>query len=228
MPWNSIAPLGSVSVKANRTRVQQNTTYTELTMGNSIVGTNNNTVRDHFWNVGANEDGRHRFIQSPNFTSTAASPNNVFPVLGAGMNIMMVPLVSAGGSVEWWRKNIDSNTDNNNANWQITPRFIVGAVNITSSSTYVTLTTLPQNVWGEIFMFYDGDYSRSASGWFSSSTTITRGFSTRVRSDSGSQDEYAIELRNSGVTTLDLQARRGDSSSSLNGIWHYRIMYRGI
>jgi len=83
MPWNTVFPLGSVSVKANRTIGQQNTTYIEVTMGNSIVGTNTNTTRDHFWNVGSNEDGRHRFMQSPAFT-VGGLP--VDPVLGAGMD----------------------------------------------------------------------------------------------------------------------------------------------
>ena len=83
MPWNTVFPLGSVSVKANRTIGQQNTTYIETTMGNSIVGTNTNTTRDHFWNVGSNEDGRHRFMQSPAFT-VGGLP--VDPVLGAGMD----------------------------------------------------------------------------------------------------------------------------------------------
>lgn len=68
MTWHSTFPLGTVSVKANRPIGQDNTTYIETTMGNSIIGTNGVTTRDHFWNVGANEDGRHRWIQSPAFT----------------------------------------------------------------------------------------------------------------------------------------------------------------
>jgi hypothetical protein len=83
MPWNSTFPLGSVSVRSNETIGQQNTTYTEVTMGNSIVGTNTVTTRDHFWNVGANQDGRHRFIQSPGFT-VGALPTD--PVIGTGMD----------------------------------------------------------------------------------------------------------------------------------------------
>ena len=83
MPWNSTAPVGSVSVKANRTILGQNTTYIESTMGTSIVGTNTVTTRDHFWNVDANLDGRHRFIQSPAFT-VATIPAN--PVVGTGMD----------------------------------------------------------------------------------------------------------------------------------------------
>ena len=38
---------------------------------------------DHFWNVGANEDGRHRFIQSSAFTVGGAAEN---PVVGTGMD----------------------------------------------------------------------------------------------------------------------------------------------
>ncbi len=83
MAWHSTAPVGSQSVKANRTILQDNTTYTEVTMGNSVVGTNAVTTRDHFWNVGANEDGRHRFIQSPGFT-VGGLPTD--PVIGTGMD----------------------------------------------------------------------------------------------------------------------------------------------
>lgn len=83
MTWNAVSPNGALSVKANELPMQQNTTYIETKMGNSIVGTNTASTRDHFWNVGSNEDGRHRFIQSPAFT-VGALPTN--PVLGTGMD----------------------------------------------------------------------------------------------------------------------------------------------
>lgn len=231
MPWNSIAPLGSISVKANRTRMQQNTTYTEVTMGNSIVGTNNNTVRDHFWNVGANEDGRHRFIQSPTYTSTAASPNNVFPVLGAGMNTMLVPILATGGSIEWFRKNVDSNDDQDNMNYQITPRYQIGVVNIQSASNWVNVKILPANVRGQITFFLDADYSRCQTGWFCTSATQCRGYSNLFLSNSGSTSTSRaayLELRNDSSGDLVLRVRRGDAATQLNGIWHYRITYTGL
>lgn len=230
MAWNTIAPLGSVSVRANRQRLQDNTTYIETTMGNSIVGVNTTTTRDHFWNVGANEDGRHRFIQSPRYTSTAASPNDVYPILGTGMDIVLFPLATAGG-VELFRKNTGANADNANAIFQVTPHFMIGTFTIISKSTsdYITIATLPPNVWGEIFMFFDGDFSRSASGWFSTTDTQCRGFTTRVKSTSTQQDEYAIQLRNDTTGTLDLQGTGGDySGSQLTGTWHYRIIYRAF
>lgn len=89
MPWNAVWPDGAVSVRANRTKGNQNTTYIDTTMGNSIVGTNTAATRDHFWNVGSNEDGRHRFVQSPAFTSTAPAPDDVYPVIGTGMDSVL-------------------------------------------------------------------------------------------------------------------------------------------
>ena len=83
MPWNSTAPLGTVSVKANRQILQDNTTYIEDSMGNDVVGTNNGTVRDHFWDVDPNLDGRHRFFQSVGFT-VGGLPED--PVVGTGMD----------------------------------------------------------------------------------------------------------------------------------------------
>ncbi len=83
MDWNSTSPDGSKSVKANNAIIQNNTTYTETIMGNSIVGTNTVATRDHFWNVGSDQDGRHRFIQSPAFT-VGALPTD--PVVGTGMD----------------------------------------------------------------------------------------------------------------------------------------------
>lgn len=50
MVWNSTSPNGAVSVKQNTTPMQQNTTYTETTLNN-----------DHFWNIGVNEDGHHKW-----------------------------------------------------------------------------------------------------------------------------------------------------------------------
>lgn len=85
MPWNSLVPLGTVSVKANKAIGQQNTTYIETTMGNDVIGTNAVTTRDHFWDVGANEDGRHRFVQSPDFT---VGGNPADPVIGTGMDVV--------------------------------------------------------------------------------------------------------------------------------------------
>jgi len=86
MTWTSVSPIGTQSVRANRTTMAANTVYIETKMGNSVVGSDSVTVRDHFWNVDANLDGRHRFIQSPAFTVGAVPAD---PTLGTDMNSVM-------------------------------------------------------------------------------------------------------------------------------------------
>jgi hypothetical protein len=72
MPWNSTSPDGTKSVKDNVPLQQQNTTYTETSMN-----------KDHFWNIGANQDGRHQFVQLPKYVSGGIPAD---PALGAGMD----------------------------------------------------------------------------------------------------------------------------------------------
>lgn len=77
MPWNSTVVDGSNSVASNETSINQNTTYIENTMGNTANDTTNTSaIRDHYWNVSSDFDGRHRFINMPKFTigGTATDP----------------------------------------------------------------------------------------------------------------------------------------------------------
>jgi len=73
--WNVVAPDGTKSVKDNEVILQANTTYTKA-----------NLTKDHFWHVGVNEDGHHRFAQMPKYTDGAvATPTS--PTLTAGMDL---------------------------------------------------------------------------------------------------------------------------------------------
>ncbi len=222
MPWNSTFPLGSVSVKANRTIGNQNTTYTEVTMGNSIVGTNTNTVRDHFWAVGSNEDGRHRFIQSVGFTSTAVAPNDFYPVLGAGMQTVIFPILSKG-QVVWYHKN----QDNNDRIYQFIPNFLQGTVTINSSSSYVTIDAVPNNVYGEIFMWNDDNGSNTGqTAFFKSKSSVVDTWAIEFRVQGSSSSYSALKFGNgSEASGLDIRVRRDESSKTS---WNYRITYRAI
>jgi len=215
MPWNSTFPLGSVSVKDNKLIGQQNTTYTQVTMGNSIVGTNTTTTRDHFWNVGTNEDGRHRFIQSPAFT-VGALPTD--PVIGTGMDGVQY-IKTTNGRVQGFYRNAQGI-------YQSIPAFISGTVVISGggSGDWVTLTAVPANVYGEVIMFRDSDKSFIQSGVFSSAAFV-HAYSTRLK-QVGTSNSYYIELRNDSSSSLNIQARRGDSGSGFDGTWNYRITYR--
>jgi len=53
MPWNSVSPDGTKSVKQNTVPMQQNTAYTEATV-----------KKDHYFNDGVDQDGHHRFVQT--------------------------------------------------------------------------------------------------------------------------------------------------------------------
>jgi len=74
MPWNSTWPDGTVSVKANKTPGQQNTTYIETSM-----------QRDHFWNEDANKDGHHDKVEMPK-QETGGTPTD--PSLSADMDMV--------------------------------------------------------------------------------------------------------------------------------------------
>jgi len=75
MSWNTDSPDGTKSVKANNDILQANTTYTETEMN-----------KDHFWNIGADEDGHHKFAQMPKYTDGAvATPTS--PTLDTGMDL---------------------------------------------------------------------------------------------------------------------------------------------
>lgn len=73
--WSATAPDGTKSVKANETIIQGNTTYTETELN-----------KDHFWNIGADEDGRHKFAQMPKYEDgVPATPTS--PTMAAGMDL---------------------------------------------------------------------------------------------------------------------------------------------
>jgi hypothetical protein len=226
MPWNSNSPDGTLSVRANRIPMNQNTTYIETTMGNSIVGTNTVSTRDHFWNVGSDEDGRHRFFQSVGFTQGVGPTVPADPVIGTGMD-GVIYLREVLGRVEGFYKNRPLETAG--TPYQFIPTYLIGVVKISGGSSldWVTLAPIPTGSYGEIFMFKDSDFSICQSGIFSTSASLVRGYSLRSKHD-GTADDYFLELRNITGNGLNLQARRGNSGSSSDGIWHYRITYRAF
>lgn len=76
MAWNTTAPDGTKSVSANNPILQANTTYTKTTMN-----------VDHYWNIGINEDGHHKFVQTvaTNDSDKTVATN---PTLATGMDLV--------------------------------------------------------------------------------------------------------------------------------------------
>jgi hypothetical protein len=216
MPWHSNFPLGSVSVKANQTIGQDNTTYIEKTMGNTPVGSNDpTTTRDHFWDIGAVEDGRHRFIQSPAFT-VGLLPTD--PEIGTGMDTVLFAKTT-NGRVEWFSRN-DEGT------YQFVPSVLRGTVTISSNSVYSTIIAVPANCYGEVFLYTTAQGELSAqTGFFRSGAALVEAWSIREVVQS-SNNLYAVKLGNgTQASGLNIRARRENASVTS---WNYIITYRAL
>lgn len=217
MPWNEVSPSGSISVQANRARMNENTTYIQNTMGNQAVGTNTSNPQlalDHFWNIGSNEDGRHRFIQSPGFTVGGVSTD---PFIANGMDgviYLKQPSVAVGRIEGFYR--------NTQGIYQFIPSFVSGTKTVTSSFT--TLFTAPASVYGEIFMFRlstNGIDTISKAVFKSSATGL--GVAALTFSDNSGDPETPLIFDRSG---LIIQVKANDASSGND--WEYRITYRAV
>tara|TARA_R110000868_G_scaffold345559_2_gene606689 strand:- start:211 stop:885 length:675 start_codon:yes stop_codon:yes gene_type:complete len=224
MPWHSVWPLGTVPVRNNEITGTDNTTYIETTMGPTAVGTDGPTVRDHFWNVGPNEDGRHRYIQSIGFTNGPATPAD--PVLGTAMDgvIYLKQPTPAVGRVEGFYRNT-------NGIYQFIPSFLEG-VTAQISNDYITVVAVPQNVYGEIFMWATAQGTaqesryRTVSGFFRSDTTVSA-WAIAVATQG---DVYTNGLKfgnGSDIDGLNIKARTAGTTTN-NLTWNYRITYRAI
>lgn len=213
MTWSSTAPLGSVSVKQNRSILGNNTTYIETTMGNDPVGTSTGTTKDHFWNVDATLDGHHRFIRSPAFT-VGGNPAN--PGVGTAMDGVFY-LKTVLGRAEWFHRNVDNI-------YQATPSFISGVVALADDTTFVTLTSVPADCYGEIFIWRNTTRNMQQAT-FLSGAAVVEAFSLREKRV-GTSDDYFVEFLNgSGAVDLNIKARLGSGAA---GNYLYRITYRAV
>lgn len=214
MVWNSTWPVGSVSVKANRITGQQNTTYIETTLGKSVVGTNAVDTRDHFWDVGSDEDGRHRFIQSVGFTVGGLADD---PVIGTGMD-SVIYCKETNSAFEWFRRNATGI-------YQFIPNVLTGDVVINGS--YGNVVAVPNNVYGEIYIYTTALGKRSAQlGQFRSLTNIVETWMITQTDDSTDTNVPLKGASGTDATTLDIRLRTSDAANGQT--WHYIVTYRAL
>lgn len=201
MPWNSTWPNGAVSVKQNRPTGQQNTSYIETTMN-----------IDHYWNIGSNYDGHHKFVQMPNQASD-------IPLAGAMDGAIYIKTVSASNPrVEGFYRNV-------NGIYQFIPSFQTGSVSI-PSSTYVTVATVPAHSYGQIFMFTDNDDQNMSFGFFKSGATLTQSYACTTQFAGSSDPVTNLKFGNDDqASALTIRARRQNGPSAT---YLYRIVYWGI
>jgi hypothetical protein len=183
--------------------MSQNTTYIETTMGKD---------------VGSNEDGRHRFMNSPAFT-VGGNPDD--PVIGTGMDgVLYLRKVSVDApEIQGFYRNAEGI-------YQYIPTKLSGSVAVSSTSTFVTVVAVPKNVYGEIFMYTTAQgASSTVTGFFRSNATKVEAWSILNKIE-GSGTAYALEFANgSNASGLNIRARRGDGA---NATYNYIITYRTL
>ncbi len=116
MVWNSVWPIGTISVSANQAPGNQNTAYIET-----------NQKKDHFFNEGDNLDGRHRPINQQNVeTDPQPSP---------GMNGVSYIKQSQGNQSQQF-------FNNGNEVMQVTPTLIRGPIRFPHLRQFLNIVSL--------------------------------------------------------------------------------------
>lgn len=163
MPWHPVSPVGNRSVRFNRADMNDNTTYIGNTLGDAT-----NTLQDHYWNIGANEDGRHRQVTMRSFGENIQAP--LAPLMDAAIYINRETdnelQVRARTSTEDWRLNL----------WQTVRKgtFISDAG--TSVFTISNVDAAP--FFGMVLIYLTTSPWLAMSGYFYTDGTIVHGFSS--------------------------------------------------
>lgn len=217
MPWHSSWPVGTTSVRANRPTGQDNTSYIEATMGNAA-----NNTKDHFWDVAATKDGYHRTI------NMEQQGGHITPATIDMSLILYCKLASTDApDPQIFIKNTTQDR------YQVTPSFKQGTVVLNNSSTYVNVTDVPPNVYGEIFMFVtlvgtDSESRfRAVTGFFRSDDSKVNSWALTNHVQGTSDAVAGLKFGNgSEGSGLNIRARTDLATSNLT--WNYRITYRAI
>lgn len=204
MVWNSLWPDGSKSVAQNTPTGQQNTTYIE-----SIMGNGTNTSKDHFWNIGTDEDGHHRAVQMENYSDTyTGAPSDL--VLSSGMD-GGIYLKTINGTIQGFYINTVGI-------YQFIPGFLTGSFTY-SGTGFQNIVAVPDSCYGEIVLFKADALSNLSTGVFKASGGVTQANTTsapEVNSTSFGN------TGNSGASGLNIRV------VILPGTYQYRVTYRAI
>lgn len=226
MTWNASIPNGSLSVRANKEPMVLNNQYIETTMGNTVSDIPYAaSQKDHFWApADSNLVGHHRWIKMPAFTvgGTPSDPGNP---LGTGLDGIFY-FKSDGRSTA----RVTGFFRNNNYIYQVFPILKTGSKTINDASSYITLDSVPDGVYGEIFL-YNASFDTSEHS----------GQKAIFKSRNGTVQTWSLGLVNDGSSSVvtNLKFGNGSNASGLNirvrltnldsiGIWNYILTYRNI
>lgn len=214
MAWNSVVPVGNKSVQFNRPLIQANFTYTEQTMGNaSFPG------QDHYWNVGAPLDGRHRRVSMKNNGALMTPPAGMDGVIYVNSNgLTPDKTLKYNNTTLDWTLNIWENV-------------IEGSFSSPGDSSEFTISTqVPANAFGQILIFLKDDPWLAMNGYFYSDGTKVHGFSGIIDfSGSSLTPKSPIELETNPATVSALRAHVPSNSiyNDYRGqTYQYLLFYR--
>lgn len=202
MTWNAVSPNGTISVKSNTTPMQQNTTYTEMTLN-----------VDHYWNIGTDEDGHHLQVQMVKKDSDLT--------LDTGMDGGMY-LKETTDRVEGFYRNDEGI-------YQFIPSFLEGTKTLSTSNQ--DIVAVPNNTYGWIFMFKievsGGAGDNGQSGFFKAAQNVCQTYGHLMQKSGSSSGTYNVKFQNfsGGGGNLNI---RGASVQGGTGEYQYRVVYWGI
>lgn len=183
---------------------QNNTNFTRL---KTIINT------EHVFNDTAQvDDGAHRQVTLVNRTAPGSVP--------VGTNSMVYGFLASDSVNELWF--YDSVTSNQ-LNWrEKSGTVVVGA-------SYVTITTIPTNCFGNIFLFVTTPTNSRfiQTGSFVSDGTVVNGYSDAQKFFTGQDATQILRLAFDGAGASGLNLRVICDISGFNGYtWTYRLFYR--
>lgn len=202
MAWNSTAPDGTKSVKLNRPILQANTTYTEAEMN-----------KDHYWNIGVNEDGRHKFVQSP---KVAADP----AVAGGMDGVTYIRQVSATAtSPEVFYRNAGNI-------YQISPTYLNGTVNLPDTSNFHTVVAVPNNTYGYVYLYLANNGQNMGMGYFKAAGGVVQTYSVLTLIGDANTAGWNFRFGNeTNVNGLNIRVKKPTIAA---GNYLYKVLYWGL
>jgi hypothetical protein len=197
MAWSSVSPDETLSVSANSTPMKANTTYIETTMNN-----------DHYWNIGADEDGHHKQVQSPKLAADLT--------LSAGMDGGMYLKETTGGrTAGFYKTKISPGVF---TVYQFIPSFLSGT--FTPTELHSNIVAVPNSTYGNIYMYKNDGSNTGVNGFFKAAGGVCQSYSMQLTI--GGSSSVVLEFKNNNS---DLNIKAKLAASGVAGEYQYRIVY---
>lgn len=201
MVWSSLSPDGALSVKQNTAPMAANTVYTETTLNN-----------DHFWNIGADEDGYHRKVSMESYADTAIGAPVDAPI-PTGMDAVYY-LKPANGRIAGFYRNASGI-------YQSVPGFIIGSVVMTTS--FQTIVSMPEDCYGNIYFFRNDGLTGMAHGYFKVVLGVCQAYCSAQMIENNTTPSFPMKFGNGSTSSaLNLRAALVNASA---GTYQYRITF---